>query len=156
MKLGRLVALAAVAAVAGAAYWLTPLGRGGAGVDGPVIHSGFSFGSGGEDALIEGVLALEGDCLYIEFPDLPGARYPTVWPHGTGWQDDPAGVILPGGEPALLGTGVSGGGGFHSERSRIESVTDREGAELAMRCAENPFREVAIFNPGGRVKRLDR
>jgi hypothetical protein len=70
-------------AIAAAIYLWTPLGLGGAGVDGPVVCSGFSFAAGGEAALIEGIVMLDGDCLYIDFPDVPGARYPAVWPHGT-------------------------------------------------------------------------
>jgi len=155
MRFRTVAAAVTLVAITTAIYTWTPLGRGGAGVDGPVIHSGFAFAAGGEDAQIEGVLVLDGDCLYIEFPDMPGVRYPAVWPHGTSWQDEPAGVVLPGGEVALLGTWVSGGGGYHSERSRIESVTNHEGTELALRCAEDPHREVAIFNLGSRVEALD-
>lgn len=155
MRFRVLAAMVALVAIATAIYLLTPLGRGGAGVDGPVIHSGFAFAAGGEDALIEGVVTLDGDCLYIEFLDMPGVRYPAVWPHGTSWQDKPAGVVLPGGEVALLGTRVSGGGGYHSERSRIETLTNHDGTELALRCAKDPYREVAIFNLGSSVDALD-
>ncbi|MEM9655227.1 MAG: hypothetical protein AAGA65_24260 [Actinomycetota bacterium] len=153
---GRSKAVMAIAFVilGAAVYWWTPLGRGGPGVDGPVIHSGFSFGGDGEDALIEGTVVLDGDCLYIKAPDA-GVRYPVVWPHGSRWQDEPAGVILPGGAVALLGTPVSGGGGYHSDRSRIESVTGDAGTQLALRCAEDPYREVAIFNPGSSVEAID-
>ena len=155
MRFRAIAAAVAVVAVTAAIYMWTPLGGGGAGVDGPVIHSGFAFAAGGEDAQIEGVLVLDGDCLSIEFPDMPGVRFPAVWPHGTSWQDEPAGVVLPGGDIALVGTRVSGGGGYHSERSRVESVTNQEGTELVLRCAEDPYRRVAIFNRGSRVEALD-
>ncbi|MEM9562384.1 MAG: hypothetical protein AAGA93_07215 [Actinomycetota bacterium] len=155
MGIRAVAAAVGVAVVSAGIYFWTPLGRGGAGVDGPVVHSGFSFAAGGEDALIEGVVSLDGDCLYLGHPDLPGIRYPAVWPHGTGWQDEPPGVVLPGGDVALLGARVSGGGGFHSEHRRIESVTSDEGAELALGCTEDPYREVAIFNLGSNVQVLD-
>lgn len=78
MKFRTVAADVAVVAVTTAIYVWTPLGRGGAGVDGPVIHSRFAFAAGGEDAQIEGVLLHDGDCLYIEFSDTPGVRYPAV------------------------------------------------------------------------------
>lgn len=155
MGIRAVAAVIAVAMVAAGIYLWTPLGRGGAGVDGPVVHSGYSFAAGGEDALIEGVVSLDGDCLYLGHPDLPDIRYPAVWPHGTSWRDEPAGVVLPGGDVALLGARASGGGGYHSERSRIESVTNDEGTGLALRCTEDPYREVAIFNLGSSVQVLD-
>lgn len=52
-----MAAVVAVVAVVAAIYLWTPLGRRGAGVDGPVIHSGFAFAAGGQDALIEGKLS---------------------------------------------------------------------------------------------------
>ena len=155
MGFRTIAAVLALVTIAIAMYMWTPLGRGGAGVDGPVIHSGFAFAAGGEDALIEGVLLLDGDCLYINFPDMPGVRYPVVWPHGTSWQDEPAGVVLSSGDVSVLGSWVSGSGGYHSDRRRIESVTNHEETELALRCAEDPYREVAIFNLGSKVEALD-
>ena len=146
--------MASVVIAAAVLLW-SLVGRGGPGLDGPVVYSGFSFAAGGEDALIEGVLMLDGDCLYIDSPDVPGARYPAVWPHGTKWQEEPTGIILPGGEIALLGAWVSGGGGYHKDRRRIESVADSTGAELVLRCALGPHREVAIFNRGSGVETAD-
>ncbi len=152
---GAVIAIVTLVACAGAVYSCSSLGFGGPGVDGPVIHSGFSFGGDGDDAEVTGALSLDGPCLYIEHPDLPEIRYPVVWPKGTGWQAEPAGVTLPGGAVALLGQVVYGGGGYYKERDRIESVAGLEGADLALRCAEEPYHEVAIFNPGSRVDTLE-
>ncbi len=58
-------------------------------------------------------VALDGDCLYLERAGDPSIRYPVVWPLGTAWQEDPAGVVLPNGDVALLGQVVNGGGGYH-------------------------------------------
>jgi hypothetical protein len=148
-------AILAVVTVGAGIYLWTALGRSGPGVDGPVVHSGFSLMAGGDAALIEGVVLLDGDCLYIGDPELPEIRHPAVWPHGTRWQEEPAGVVLPDGDVAQLGTRVSGGGGFHSDRDRVESVTNVEGAELTFRCTEEPYREVAIFNLGSSVQTID-
>lgn len=87
----------------------------------------------------------------LENPDVAGLRYPVVWPRSTSWQEEPAGVVLPNGEVALLGAAVYGGGGYHADPERIESVAGIEGAALVMGCAEEPFREVAVFNPDSHI-----
>lgn len=120
------------------------------GVDGPVISSGFLNAGDGEDAQIIGVLAGEGQCLYLESPENPDLRYPVVWPMGTRWQADPPAVILPNGDVARFGMTVSGGGGYH-QPDYVASLAGDAGAGLAEQCALDPYREVAIFNPGSKV-----
>jgi hypothetical protein len=120
------------------------------GVDGPVISSGFLNSGDGEDAQIFGTVAIEGPCLYLESPEDRTIRYPVVWPMGTKWQSDPPAVILPGGDEALVGMTVSGGGGYH-QPERVSDLAGSAGAGLAEQCALDPYREVAIFNPGSKV-----
>ncbi len=116
------------------------------GVDGPVIFSGSNPDNSGEDALISGIVSLEGECLYLmgDDNDPNSPRDLVVWPAGTKWQADPAGVVLPNGDVALLGEVVEGGGGYHGP-DYVLDLAGEEAAALAERCA-GPGQGVAIFN----------
>ena len=116
------------------------------GVDGPVIFSGSNPDNSGEDALISGIVSLEGECLYLmgDDNDPNSSRDLVVWPAGTKWQADPAGVVLPNGDVALLGDVVEGGGGYHGPDDVLD-LAGEEAAALAGRCA-GPGKGVAIFN----------
>ena len=67
------------------------------------------------DALIQGVLELEGDCLYVRIDEVD-ERYPIVWPASTTWDAAQEVVITPMGDRLEIGDQISGGGGyFHAE-----------------------------------------
>jgi len=138
----------------------TPVGGDGrvvaGGVDGPLIYSDGSLDEG-EDAIVIGVVDVDGDCLYLnaaDDPTDPSLRVPVVWPDGTQWQDDPAGVVLTNGDTALVGDVVTGAGGYH-QPGDVARLAGLQGAELAAECADGEHQEVAIFSPGIEVRRQE-
>ncbi len=65
------------------------------------------------DALLQGTLAADGECLWVQAPD--GERVDVVWPHGhaADFEADPARLIGPDGRlVALAGDRIAAGGGF--------------------------------------------
>lgn len=119
------------------------------GVDGPVLTSERQLLNwGGSDALVEGTVTVEGDCLLLVQSDFPDDGFPVVWPAGTRWQADPPAVVLDEGTVVAVGEAVSGGGGYlqpSSLRSSGQAVSD-----AAASCAGDTG-EVAVFNPGSEV-----
>lgn len=113
-------------------------------VDGPVVEG--DRRTGGEDANIFGELAIEGDCLYLVWPD-SGTRFPVIWPHGTSWDAESSTVVLPGG--ALVQEGDRVDGGYHSDN--LNDFTVPDGADLLTACVDNDYREMAVFNSSGSV-----
>ena len=95
--------------------WQLPEAEGGeetlSGTDGPVMrHTGPYW----DDAMLEsvgGVLALEGDCLYLDRTEW-GQRYPVIWPADTSWDEENQVVMPPAGEPLSIGQSVGGDGGY--------------------------------------------
>ena len=136
----RLPVMFFVAILAGCAE----LGSGG--VDGPVIVSAPS--NNGEDAEISGTISLEGECLYVNLDDV---RFPVVWPNGSRWEEEAQSIVLPGGVVVEPGDFVEGGGGYH-QPDRVGVTAGPEAEALAQQCAEQPFREVAIFNASGDIQ----
>ncbi len=116
-------------------------------VDGPVIEG--NRRSGGDDAEVLGVVVIEGDCIYLRQADID-TRYPVVWPHGTSWNRAESAIELPDGTLVYDGDQVYGGGGYHHE-GNLDEYTVAEGIELALRCVDNQYGEVAVFNSGGDV-----
>ena len=117
------------------------------GVDGPVIEG--NRRTGGEDAEVLGTVVIDGDCIYLQQAEID-TRYPVVWPHGTSWSRAESAVELPDGTLAYQGDQVYGGGGYHHEGNLAE-YTVAEGVELARRCIDNQYGEVAVFNSGGAI-----
>lgn len=117
-------------------------------VDGPVLSSPRPalFGGGGMDAIVEGTLAFDGDCLHLIQEDV---EYPVVWPAGAAWQPDPPSVVLDG-ESIEPGATVSGGGGYLS-RGHVEQLAGPQVADAAERCSGSTG-EVAFFNAGSEVE----
>lgn len=97
-------------------------------------------------AILEGVLAFDGDCLRLIQRDV---EYPVVWPAGASWEPDPPSVVLDGQtiEPGAI---VSGEGGSLS-RNHVEQLAGSQVAEAAERCS-GPTNEVAFFNIGSEVE----
>lgn len=109
-------------------------------VDGPVLTS-VGESEDGMDAIVTGVLTYERDCLLL-------GGMPVVWPEGTTWQEAD-GLTLPGGEQALLGDTLNGGGGY----LKVDAVSNEFGEDVASRAKEclGETQEVAVFNPGSDV-----
>lgn len=98
-----------------------------------------------EQARLAGRVLLEGDCLYL-MQESDAARYapvPIVWPYGTLWEEDPAGVRLPDGAFVPVGAEITAAGGGHdidrlTELGHAESVAGR-----ARQCAGDDIQVVA-------------
>jgi hypothetical protein len=116
-------------------------GPGEAGQDGVRFWVHGSAGSGGgEDALIEGEVAVDDDtgCVYL---DAGGGPYPVIWPHGTDLaRADPLQLRLRDGTTVAVGDHVQGGGGYH----KAEDYPD---LGIPGSCL-NEYGEVARFNQG--------
>lgn len=112
------------------------------GVDGPVMFAAGPSTEGGEDALIEGILVRDGDCLFVGDAE-PGSRFAVLWPFGTSWDDAAQAVVTSSGEAIPVGSIVSAGGGYpYAENVQQMPVTD-ELSERVGQCAEGEFRELA-------------
>lgn len=112
------------------------------GVDGPVMFAPGPSTDGGEDALIEGVLVRDGDCLFVGTAE-PGDRFAALWPFGTSWDDDAEAVVTSGGDVIPVGSIVSAGGGYpYAEKVQQLSATDAF-VDRVEHCAEGQFRELA-------------
>jgi hypothetical protein len=114
-------------------------------VDGPVMrHPNRSEIEEGPAAQVRGVLELDQDCLYIA-PDQVGERYPILWPASTTWNPDANAVVLPAGQSVAIGGSVSGGGGYFYAED-IERLAGKYAFELAARCVDNQYGEIAVVN----------
>jgi hypothetical protein len=123
----------------------------GGGVDGPVIFA--SPQDGGEDAMMSGVLARDGACLYLEYTSgAASGRTAVIWSSGTSW-DAAKSRVIGGGLDVAVGELISaGGGGRHPEElAATGTITDAEAIELATRCAEHG--DGAIWFVQGTVRR---
>ncbi len=102
-------------------------------------------GSGdGMDAVVSGVLEIEGECLYAARDEI-GERYPVLWPSGTRWDADAQTVVTPAGATLVAGDEVDGGGGY-LYIGDIERLAGGDAAELAQRCLDNTYGEIAVVN----------
>ena len=116
-------------------------------VDGPVIEG--NRRSGGTEAEVLGVVVFEGNCIYLHQAEFD-TRYPVVWPHGTSWNRAESAIKLPDRTLVYEGNHVYGGGGYHHE-DNLAVYTIGEGVELALRCVDNQYGEVTVFNSGGDI-----
>ncbi len=104
-------------------------------------------------AEVRGVLELEQDCLYVALDEV-GERYPILWPASTTWNPDTNTVVLPSGQSVAIGDSVYGGGGYLSVDD-IERLAGKEAAELADRCVDNRYGEIAVVNNNDSAIRPD-
>ena len=129
---------------------ITTACSGSGGIDGPVLTRPFEAlgGSGGEDALVGGVLSYDeaSGCLLAGQGEF---GYPLIWPNGTGWDAARRSVVI-GGELAPLGSTVWGGGGYH-DADRVASIAGDAVAAAADRCA-GPTGEIGVFNSRGVIE----
>lgn len=116
-------------------------------VDGPVIEGNRS--TGGTDAEVRGVVVIEGDCIFLSQAET-ATRYPVVWPKGTSWSSAESAIELPDGTLVQAEDQVYGGGGYYTE-ANLDDYTVAEGVDLALRCVDNEYGEVAVFNSGGGI-----
>lgn len=114
-------------------------------VDGPVMR--YPVRSNDEDGMaaeVRGVLVFEAGCLYLALDEID-ERYPVLWPAATAWDADREVVVLPTGDEIAVGGLAYGGGGYFGV-DRIEDVAGSGAAELAERCVDNDFGEIAVVN----------
>lgn len=114
------------------------------GVDGPVLRHQGGFTGDGEDLLIENLVQVEGDCVYLGV-DGGEERYPVVWPASTSWDESNDRVVLPNGDSVGDGDGVYGGGGYH-DLDYVRQIAGEPAADLAAQCLDNRFGEIAVIN----------
>ncbi len=112
------------------------------GTDGPVMFAPGPPADGGEDALIQGVLVRDGDCLFVG-DGAPGARIAVLWPFGTSWDADADEVVAPDGTRIPVGSVFSAGGGYGSPELLLRSAAGGPLAERAEACVEGDYRELA-------------
>jgi hypothetical protein len=115
----------------------------GGGVDGPVMFAPGPPAEGGDDALIEGVLVLDGDCLFVG-DGAPGTRFAVLWPFGTTGDTEAQEVVNPDGTRVAVGSMLSAGGGYGSPETLGHLLDDDVLADRADACAEGEFRELAF------------
>ena len=99
------------------------------------------FASGGEDAIVGGVVAYDrgAGCMYLESGD---TRSPVIWPSGTRIVSTDPVVLSSGGERFAVGDRVTGGGGWH-DYSRHADLIPPE-------CRGDS--QVARFNSGSSIE----
>ena len=109
------------------------------GIDGPVIRHAGPFDTESNQAEIRGTLVLEDGCLLVS---AVYGRFPLVWPAGTAWDAATNTVVLHSGAHIAVGDEIRGAGGYPSAEG-VAANHGREAGELASRCAESEYREVA-------------
>lgn len=112
------------------------------GVDGPVMFVPGPRPDVGQEALIEGTLIRDGDCLYVGVPE-SGSRYAILWPFGTSWDADSNEVITADLTRIPVGSTISTGGGYGSPEQLESLLTDDALFDRADACADGEFRELA-------------
>jgi hypothetical protein len=112
------------------------------GVDGPVMFVPGPPTEGGEDALIEGVLVRDGDCLFVG-DGAPGTRFAALWPFGTAWDEVAQEVVTASGTRIPVGSTFSAGGGYGSPEMLHHLLDGDVLKARANACAEGEFRELA-------------
>lgn len=105
------------------------------------MHGSSLTPRGGDDGIVEGVLAVRDGCVLLDEADGSDDAYPVAWPAGTSIAaTEPLVLELPSGEELTVGERVRGGGGYYDIRSpRIE-------VDIPDRCVPDTG-EVAAFNP---------
>lgn len=110
------------------------------------VHGNSLLPRGGEDALIEGELAVRGKCVVLKQGEV---MQPVIWPSGTRIaQESPLTLKLPSNEFLEVGQQISGGGGYHRSGSEQVSV------DIDNEClidGGTHAQSVAVFNPDGEI-----
>ncbi len=95
-------------------------------------------------AEVRGILELENGCLYLSIDEID-ERYPVLWPAQTAWDAERKVVELPTGDEIAVGELAYGGGGYFYVDD-IARIAGPEAADLAGRCADNTYGEIAVVN----------
>ena len=112
-------------------------------IDGPVMrYPDASSRSGNLSRLLDGVLQLDGDCLYL-VQDAIGERFPILWPAGTRWDVENQSVVSPDGEVMRTGTPLKGRGGFFYV-SDVNLLAGGAASNRATTCVDNTYRQIAV------------
>jgi hypothetical protein len=117
-------------------------------IDGPVMrYQETSSPSGKLATLLQGVLQLEGDCLYLA-QDAIGERFPVLWPAGTRWDGPNQSVVSPVGDVMRIGGAVEGRGGYFY-LSDVGLLAGTAARNLAAQCVDNSYRQTAVVENVG-------
>ena len=115
-------------------------------IDGPVMrYQETSSTSGNVGNLLQGVLQLDGNCLYLVQKAI-GQRFPILWPAGTRWDAPNQSVVSPVGEIMRIGGSVEGRGGYFY-LSDVDLLAGSAASSLAARCVDNG--QIAVVENGG-------
>ena len=105
-------------------------------IDGPVMrYPDPSSTSGKVPNLLQGVLQLDGDCLYLVQAGIE-TRFPILWPAGTRWDGANKSVVSPGGAVMPIGGAVEGRGGYFY-LSDVNLLAGPAAWNLSVQCVEN-------------------
>jgi hypothetical protein len=105
-------------------------------IDGPLMrYQETSAPSGKVANLLQGVLQLDGGCLYLVQNSI-SQRFPILWPAGTRWDEPNQSVVSPGGEVMRMGGPVEGRGGYFY-LSDVDLLAGAAASNLAAKCVEN-------------------
>ena len=114
-------------------------------ISGPLMrHPALTHPEDHLTALIRGVLEYEDGCLYLA-ATADGERYPVLWAASTEWDAQRRTVVLHNGDEIAVGQSVNGGGGYLSVDD-IEEIAGQQAAELARRCVDNTYGDIAVVN----------
>ena len=97
--------------------------------------SGPSSTSGQLSTLLQGVLQLEGNCLYLVETGIQ-QRFPILWPADTRWDAANQSVVSSAGEVMPIGGSVEGRGGFFF-LSDVNLLAGTAARNRAAECVEN-------------------
>ena len=112
-------------------------------LDGPVMRFlQTTSPSGNVDTLVDGVLQLEGDCLFLTQEAL-AQRFPVLWPAGTRWDATNQSVVSPAGAVMPIGAAVLGRGGYFY-LSDVQLLGGTAASNLAASCVDNAYNQVVV------------
>ena len=105
-------------------------------IDGPVMrYPDASSTSGKVPNLLQGVLKLDGRCLYLVQAGIE-TRFPVLWPAGTRWDQANQSVVSPDGVVMPIGGAVEGRGGYFY-LSDVNLLAGPAAWNLSVTCVEN-------------------
>ena len=119
-------------------------------IDGPVMrYPTTASTSGGLTTLLQGVLEVEGECLYL-VQDAISQRFPIVWPAGTHWDAPTRSVVSPAGAVMPLGAAVEGRGGYFY-LSDVNHLAGAAAWNLASKCVESIGQIAVVDNSAAAI-----
>ena len=112
-------------------------------IDGPVMrYHDNSSPSGNLKNLLQGVLQLEGDCLYLSVAAID-QHFPVLWPAGTRWDAQNKSVVSPSGAVMPIGSHVEGRGGYFF-LSDIHLLAGNAASNLAAECVDRSVGQIVV------------